>query len=235
MRYRCSRFLFLEGGTAAQNPSHSEDGSRHHQDAGCGQAGAPGQRLMHSRRRASVQMPTAEAARPASQKQQLQVKSRHWRQTVPRVAVDFSPFRPSWGRQAGKGLAGGAGSSVRQEDRRSRLRKLHWKARDRSQPRIRVREGGGLRGPRLRAQRIHSRRGAGPRPRTRDAGQSRAPRMGGTPTRAGHPLGRDTHSGRTPTRAGPRGPPKAAEARWAVAPGCPQPHCGPRPLHSLFK
>ena len=62
---------------------------------------------MHSRQRASVQMPTAETARLASQKQQLQVKSRHSRQTVPRVAVDFSPISPILGPAGGDGEGAG--------------------------------------------------------------------------------------------------------------------------------
>ena len=51
-------------------------------------------------------MPTAVKARPASQKQQLQVKSRHLRQTVPHVVVDFSPNSPIL--EPGGGLVGRA-------------------------------------------------------------------------------------------------------------------------------
>jgi len=49
--------------------------------------------------RASVQIPTAITARPASQKQQLKVKSRYLRQTVPHVA--FSLNSPILGLAAG--------------------------------------------------------------------------------------------------------------------------------------
>lgn len=82
-------------------------------------------RLMPSRLRASVQVPTALPASPASQKKQLQVKSRYLRQIVPQVVVDFSLNSPILGPAGGEGAGWWGGLLCKQEDGSSHLRRRH--------------------------------------------------------------------------------------------------------------
>ena len=165
-------------------------------------------RLMQSRLR-------TQPASPASQKQQLQVKSRCLKQMVMHVVVDFSLNSPIVGPAGGEGAGWRGGLLCKQEDRSSHLRRPTRRPgtghRSGSTSPASESSGGGDRASERREFAAGPGPGPGPspRPRTGDTGQSRAPRMGGTPP-----------------RAGPWGPPEAAEARRPVAP----PRSTPSPL-----
>ena len=75
-------------------------------------------RLMQSRLR-------TQPASPASQKQQLQVKSRCLKQMVLHVVVDFSLYSPILGPAGREGAGWWGGLLCKQEDRSSHLRRRH--------------------------------------------------------------------------------------------------------------